>query len=128
MERILEVYSRDAVFHIANELLGHIAIAMGEPDGEDSSGRQKFALMAPADVATRALDIAEELVEQGAERGHIVIHSFETKEEFYEVAYGDKVLDEYEWQRAQDKAKKTAKIDEFGEAMKAQEAIGNKIE
>ena len=56
---------------IAEDLLRHLAIATAVEDGEDSAGRQKFRLMTPEEVSTRAFAIAEKTVAIAIARGHI---------------------------------------------------------
>ena len=63
---------------IAERVLGTIAIAMTEPDGEDSSGRARFKAMPPRVVAQRACDIARHMVAEFQERGWL-----------YEVPFAD---------------------------------------
>lgn len=56
---------------IALDVVKHCALVVGVVDGEDSAGRQKIALMAPLDVADRAANIAESLVDIFQSRGWI---------------------------------------------------------
>lgn len=53
-------------------LAKNLAMVVCQPDGEDSAGREKYALMAPKDVARRACDIAGELIYEWEERGWMV--------------------------------------------------------
>lgn len=48
---------------IACEIVRHCALVTGFPDGEDTAGRQKLGLLPARDVALRAVDIADALVE-----------------------------------------------------------------
>lgn len=57
---------------IAKDLMEHIAMAMGQVDGEDSAGRQKLRLMRPDEVAKRACEIADHLVDEFESRGWMV--------------------------------------------------------
>ena len=49
----------------------HNSILMGNPDGEDSQGRAKLAIMAPAATARRACDIAAAMMDEWERRGWI---------------------------------------------------------
>lgn len=42
----------------AMELMRHLAIAIGHPDGEDSAGRAKLRLMTPQEISNRACEIS----------------------------------------------------------------------
>jgi hypothetical protein len=57
---------------LAMQLMTNIAIALGVPNGEDSAGRARLALMPAADVARRACDIAAAAYDQFAARGWLV--------------------------------------------------------
>lgn len=54
---------------IALDIVKHCALVTAQPDGEDSVGRSKLAVMPAADVATRACDIAEAMVGCWTSRG-----------------------------------------------------------
>lgn len=55
----------------------------GKPDGEDSSGRSKYALATPRETVERAVEMVDEMMSAFADKGWIVnVPSFEdcTKE------------------------------------------------
>jgi hypothetical protein len=56
---IMQLELPNAQSQFAMELMRHLAICAGAPDGEDSSGRQKGRLMTPAEVVARAVEIAD---------------------------------------------------------------------
>jgi hypothetical protein len=58
-------------FTVALDIIRHAALISAKEDGEDTSGRQKLLLLPAKDVAVRALDIAEALVDGGISRGWI---------------------------------------------------------
>lgn len=43
----------------AMDLMKHVGIVLGEPDGEDSAGRAKFRLATPEELVARAVAIAD---------------------------------------------------------------------
>jgi len=47
---------------LARDIAVRLALVAAMPDGEDSSGRQKFRMMEPDEVADRACAIADQLV------------------------------------------------------------------
>lgn len=49
------------VGRLAVALAERFGVLMGQPDGEDTAGRQQFGLMHPTDVAKRACDVAAAL-------------------------------------------------------------------
>ncbi len=53
----------------AAHLAQHFSIVAAQPDGEDTSGRQRLTLMHPADVAKRACDVAQAMWRELADRG-----------------------------------------------------------
>lgn len=53
----------------AMDLAKHFALVAGIPDGEDTSGRQRLRLATPAEVASRACQVAEILFQQMGDRG-----------------------------------------------------------
>ena len=55
----------ECAFHFMKQL----AIATCVPDGEDSSGRQKFRLMTPAEVTQRAIEMSAQLWDDAAAAG-----------------------------------------------------------
>lgn len=57
---------------LAEYLAKQLSVILCEPDGEDSSGRQKLKLMSPSDVVTRCNDLADKFYEQWKERGWLV--------------------------------------------------------
>jgi hypothetical protein len=57
---------------IAERLMSHLAIVAAMPDGEDSSGRQKLRMMTPAEVVTRANDIADLAWKQWRQRNWLL--------------------------------------------------------
>ena len=56
----------------AMEIAKHIGIALATPDGEDSSGRQKFRPLTPDEVAHRACEISEAIFSRFDDRGWIL--------------------------------------------------------
>ena len=61
----------DITGELAYRLIEKHAVISGEPDGEDSAGRQKGKLMSPSDVVIRSFELAELFVKAAQERGHI---------------------------------------------------------
>jgi len=57
---------------LAAELLRHLAICTGEPDGEDSAGRTKLKLLDPAACAKRACEIAHHALAEFKTRGWLL--------------------------------------------------------
>jgi hypothetical protein len=57
---------------IAQELVTRWGIIAARPDGEDSAGRAKLALLAPAEIVQRACDTAELLIAEFEKRGWFV--------------------------------------------------------
>lgn len=58
--------------HIATDLMKHLAIVAGVPDGESSDGQQKFRLMTPDEVVERATGIAEKAWQEYEKRGWLL--------------------------------------------------------
>lgn len=56
----------------AMDLMKHLGICAGRPDGEDSTGRQKGALLSPDEVVTRACSIADIAWQEFQKRGWIL--------------------------------------------------------
>ena len=54
---------------IATELLSRWGMVAGKPDGEDSAGRAKLALMPVEEVVTRAVEAADLAVNEMKKRG-----------------------------------------------------------
>uniref|UniRef100_A0A6H1ZB18 Uncharacterized protein n=1 Tax=viral metagenome TaxID=1070528 RepID=A0A6H1ZB18_9ZZZZ len=44
---------------LASELLARWGLVVARPDGEDTAGRQKAALMSPAEIVERACNVAD---------------------------------------------------------------------
>lgn len=61
----------DLRMNIALDIVKHCALVVGQEDGEDTAGRAKMRLLPAKETATRALDIADALVNGGLERGWI---------------------------------------------------------
>ena len=59
----------DYRWNLATDIIHHCALVTAQIDGEDSAGRQAIKLMSPADVAARAMDIADNMVNMAHERG-----------------------------------------------------------
>jgi len=57
---------------VALSLTKHLCNVPMEPDGEDSTGRQKFKTLSPPQVAERACEIAEALYLEFRARGWVV--------------------------------------------------------
>lgn len=57
---------------LAITILGTIALAAAEPDGEDGMGRQKLKLLTPEAAARRACDLAEQMFTAFRGRGWII--------------------------------------------------------
>lgn len=57
---------------MAYELMKHFAVGAAKVDGEDGSGRQKFRLLTPAELAKRACDIAEDAFKEFQKRDWLV--------------------------------------------------------
>lgn len=60
---------------VAMDIIKHCALVTGQDDGEDSAGRSRIKLMAAADVAKRANDIADILVSDWEQRGWVEVLS-----------------------------------------------------
>src|SRR6185437_6515407 len=56
----------------AARLMEHLSIISAIPDGEDSAGRQKIALMPPNEVASRACNISAAAFAEFESRGWLV--------------------------------------------------------
>ena len=56
----------------ALELIGRFGLIAGEPDGEDSAGRQKGAVMPVAEVVARACDLSRAAFDALRESGWMV--------------------------------------------------------
>ncbi len=67
---VTEVPNKEAEF--ALELLCRFGLIAGTPDGEDSTGRQKAALLPVAETVTRCFDLAHEAYRMARERGLMV--------------------------------------------------------
>lgn len=57
---------------LAKEMATRWGMIAAKPDGEDSSGRAKLALLSVQEVVTRAIETAEQLDTALFERGHYV--------------------------------------------------------
>lgn len=58
--------------NLAMQIVERWALVAGEPDGEDSAGRQKMKLPAAATLVARAFDLAEAAFAEAAKRDHLV--------------------------------------------------------
>jgi hypothetical protein len=58
------LYHPDLRARLAMQIVDHMSMVAGAPDGEDSAGRHKLKLLPPADCAERACAIADEMVTQ----------------------------------------------------------------
>lgn len=70
----VEIFMRkgaDMRADLVQKILSSMSIALAKPDGEDSSGRTKYSVMNPVDVADRACQIAEYAFEEMQRRGWI---------------------------------------------------------
>lgn len=67
--RIYNEWVPNEVGHIAVDLMKHLAICTGTPDGEDSAGRSKLKLLPADEVAKRACDIAAAMEKELKDRG-----------------------------------------------------------
>lgn len=67
---------------IAIELVNKWGMVAGKPDGEDSSGRAKLALLSPAEVVDRAVQTSEMLVNEFRRLGWL--DKMPSAEELYE--------------------------------------------
>ena len=56
----------------AMELSKQLGVALACPDGEDSSGKQKFRMLTPEEVAERACAISESMFAGFEDRGWIL--------------------------------------------------------
>jgi hypothetical protein len=65
-----EIHTAEA--RLAVTILGTIALAAAEPDGEDGMGRQKLKLLTPEAAAQRACDLAAQMFAEFRKRGWIV--------------------------------------------------------
>jgi hypothetical protein len=54
------------------KILDHFALISAQDDGEDSSGRQKLKLLAPAEIARRACDLAAAFYAEVGTRGWLL--------------------------------------------------------
>lgn len=66
-----ETFDQEA--NIALVLIEKWGLVAAMPDGEDSAGRAKLRLPTPQELATRALDIAQEFTALARKRGHVVL-------------------------------------------------------
>jgi hypothetical protein len=66
---------------MAERIVMHCAMVVGKPDGEDSTGRAKLALMDSADVAKRANEIADALITDWEARGWVKPTTLTAEEE-----------------------------------------------
>ncbi len=57
---------------LAVTILGTIALAAAEPDGEDGMGRQKLKLLTPEAAAQRACNLAEQMFAEFRTRGWVI--------------------------------------------------------
>lgn len=57
---------------MAFKILDHFALIAALPDGEDSAGRAKLALISPQEAVRRAFDLAQEAFRVARERGLMV--------------------------------------------------------
>lgn len=57
----------------ALKVLGHFALVSAREDGEDSAGRQKLATLTPAELATKAFDIADAAFNEIEARGQFIV-------------------------------------------------------
>jgi hypothetical protein len=57
---------------IAQEFATRWGMIAAKPDGEDSAGRAKLALLAPAEIVQRACDTADLLIAEFEKRGWFV--------------------------------------------------------
>jgi hypothetical protein len=57
---------------IAQEFVTRWGMIAAKPDGEDSAGRAKLALLAPVEIVQRACDTAELLIAEFEKRGWFV--------------------------------------------------------
>jgi hypothetical protein len=71
--------------NVALEIVKYCALVTGYPDGEDSGGRAKIALMDACDVAMRSADIANDLVNIFVTRGWIKETTMTLEEESEKV-------------------------------------------
>jgi len=67
-----ETETLDHVGRLACVLVEKWGMVVAIPDGEDSAGRQRMRLPTPAELSSRALDIAETLMAVLRARGHVV--------------------------------------------------------
>ncbi len=58
-------------FEVALDIIRHAALVSAKENGEDSSGRQQLMLLTAEQVAVRAADIAEHLVNNAVSRGWV---------------------------------------------------------
>jgi hypothetical protein len=65
-----EMPNQEARF--AFEMLGRFGLIAGMPDGEDSTGRQKAALLPVEETVARVFDLAHEAFRVARERGLMV--------------------------------------------------------
>ena len=54
---------------VAERIIAHCALITADTNGEDSAGRQALRLLTAKEVAERAMDIADEMVNLGDARG-----------------------------------------------------------
>jgi hypothetical protein len=70
--QILIEFAPTEVGQLAIQFAHHFGIISAKPDGEDSSGRSKLALLEPQEVASRSCDCAEKLWAEMKKRNMII--------------------------------------------------------